>query len=820
MTDGLPSGTVTFLFTDVEGSTKLLHQLGAEAYAGALAAHRQVIREAAHTNGGVEVDTQGDAFFIAFPTAPGALSAAEAMLDGLRPGPIRVRVGLHSGTPLLTDEGYVGIDVHRAARIAACAHGGQVVASAATANLVGRAHLLDLGEHRLKDLSAAERLFQVGSEDFPPIRTLYRTNLPIPATTFLGRTQELHDLAELLRPDGARLVTLTGPGGIGKTRLALQAAAAAADDFPEGIFWVPLAALSDERLVLQEAAQAIGTTGELAREIGGRSMLLVLDNFEQVVAAAAELASLLASCPNLRLIVTSRELLRVPGEQAYHVPALAITEATTLFVARARAADERFAETPEVEELCGRLEQLPLALELAAARVSVLSPQALLERLSQRLDILKAGRGVDPRQQTLRATIEWSHDLLSAEERELYRGLAVFEDGCTLEAAEAVLGADIDVLQALVDKSLVRVRDTRFWMLETIRAHALECLDASGSAEELRNRHAARALALAERIEPDLGSERQTEARVVLEAEHANLRSALGWLARRGDSELTLRLAGALRRHWVDRGGLSEGRRWLEPALAATEETRTPARAKALSAVALLAALQGDWPATRRFATEGRELALELDQPRYAGWSMLTLGRALLAEGDRVGALSQFEQAAVCGAKTNDSDTIAMAAFNLGYAALDDGQLGRARADFERVASSTNDQYVLARTLAALGSVAIHESRFADAQARLEDSLRVSRNLGERDDTVAWSLELLGVASCGASPERAARLLGRAETLRHEFGGRLEGIELALHEDALSTLQSRLGEKALTLAWFGGAAVQLPDLLEEVLDPD
>src|SRR6266536_5057065 len=488
----LPRGTVTFLFTDIEGSTRLLRELGAEDYANSLAEHRRVLREAFEHHAGVEVDTQGDAFFVAFSTAPGALDAARAAQAELE---LPVRMGLHTGTPLLTEEGYVGADVHRAARIAAAGHGGQVLVSASTASLLEPSNtvLLDLGEHRLKDLSAPERIYQLGGGEFSPLKSLYRTNLPIPATPFLGREQELRDVLGLLSEEDVRLLTLTGPGGMGKTRLGLQVAAEAAERFPEGVFWVPLAPLRDPELVLEAAGQALGVSDGFADHVADKSVLLLLDNFEHVVEAAGALSEVLSACPNLQLIVTSRELLQVPGEQVYPVPPLEHEDGEALFLARARAARPDFEAGEAVSELCDRLENLPLALELAAARVRVLSPEQLLERLAGRLDLLKAGRGVDPRQQTLRATIEWSFDLLDEDEQRLFVRLAVFRGGCALEAAEEICDADLDTLLSLVDKSVVRVRDgDRFSMLETVREFAEERLEQSGEADELRLRHAER----------------------------------------------------------------------------------------------------------------------------------------------------------------------------------------------------------------------------------------------------------------------------------------------------------------------------------------
>jgi len=438
----LPEGTVTFLFTDIEGSTRLLYELG-DGYATALAEHRRALREAYGAHGGVEVDTQGDAFFVAFARASDAVAAAVDAQAALERGPIRVRMGLHTGEPVVTDEGYVGLVVHKGARIAAAGHGGQVLLSQSTRELV-EANVRDLGEHRLKDLSAPERIFQLGAVEFPPLKTLYGTNLPIPATPFLGRERELGEVTELLARGDVRLLTLTGPGGTGKTRLALQAAGARADAYPEGVYWVPLAPLADPELVLVAAGRAVGAAGDLDEHVGDRRLLLLLDNFEHVVAAAPRLAELLAACPSLDLVVTSREVLQVAGEQTYPVPSLADPDAVEFFVARAHAARPNFEATPAVAELCTRLDNLPLALELAAARTRVLTIDQLVDRIGERLDLFRGGRDADPRQRTLRATIEWSHDLLDEESATTFARLAVFAGGCTLEAAEAVCDAEVE----------------------------------------------------------------------------------------------------------------------------------------------------------------------------------------------------------------------------------------------------------------------------------------------------------------------------------------------------------------------------------------
>ena len=582
----LPSGTVTFLFTDVERSTQLLEEFGPERYAEELAAHRRVLRSAFAAHGGAEVDTQGDAFFVAFPTARGALDAAAQAQAGLEDGPVRVRLGLHTGTPLLTPEGYVGWDVHRAARIAAAGHGGQILVSESTAALLDGAPLRDLGPHRFKDLAAAERVYQLGGDHFPPLNSLFRTNLPVPSTPFLGRERELAEVVSLAREDGVRLVTVTGAGGIGKTRLALQAAAELAEEHPAGLFWVPLAALRDPELVLAVVAQALGTTDELASHIGDRRMLILVDNLEHLLDAAPALGALLSSCPRLLLLVTSRERLAIAGEHEYPLSPLTDAEGQHLFDERARALDPGFRPTPAVAELCRRLDNLPLALELAAARTKLFSPEQLVERLSQRLDLLRGGRDADPRQQTLRATIEWSHDLLDPAERQLFARLAVFVGGCTLEAAETVSDADPDRLASLLDKSLLRRRvgaagEGRFWMLETIREYALERLQESEEADDLCQTHAAFFFHLGATAGAALDSRDQGAWLNRLSAEIENLRAALQWSLANDVSE-GLRFAGELFPFWSIRGHGLELARWFDAAFERAETVPAQIRLRAL----------------------------------------------------------------------------------------------------------------------------------------------------------------------------------------------------------------------------------------------
>jgi predicted ATPase/class 3 adenylate cyclase len=802
----LPSGTVTFLFTDVEGSTRLLHELGAERYGNALGEHRRALREAFAAHGGVEVDTQGDAFFVAFPTAPGALAAGAEGLAALASGPIRVRIGIHTGTPLLAEEGYVGVDVHRAARIAAAGHGGQVLVSASTAALTGTESLNDLGEHRLKDLSAPERVYQLGDGEFPPLKSLYRTNLPIPATTFLGRERELGEVIELLSHDDVRLLTLSGPGGTGKTRLGLQAAAESSEHYPDGVFWVPLASLNDPELVLQTAGQALGAKDGLAEHLADKRLLLLFDNFEHVIDAAASLAELLGTCPNLQLLVTSRELLRLPGEQAYPVPPLEPEDGTELFFARALAADPGFVPGNAVPELCARLEYLPLALELAAARVRVLSPEQLLERLSQRLDLLRAGRGVDPRQRTLRATIEWSHELLDEEEQRLFTRLAVFAGGCTLEEAEQICTADLDTLESLVDKSLVRVRETdRFWMLETIREYATERLDASGDADELRRRHAEHFLALAEEAEPYA---RKVDAAWLdrLDREADNLRAALDWLEASGETQLVLRLAGALDDYWGAKGHLAEGRRRLEDALAA-DDRPTPARAKALNAAADMNVGHADVARARQWASEALALHRQLGDTWGVAGSLYLLGAAAADDQDYESGRELWEESARLFQEAGDSFYTLLATRMLAWAYDELGESDRARGLIEDVLEkgrAAGDKHLQVHALESLAHTAAPEGRVEEAASLLEEAWGLNRELGDRFRAAVIVCRFARVLAFAGKAEAAAQILATGETLYEEMGATPMGWLRRGNDEALALIHARLDEASFAEAYERG----------------
>jgi len=761
-----PTGTVTFLFTDIEGSTKLLHELG-DAYVDALAEHRRLLREAFARHRGVEVDTQGDAFFVAFARARDALAAAAEGQAALESGPIRVRMGLHTGEPLVTEEGYVGIDVHRAARIAAAGHGGQTVVSQTTYDLAGSDGLRDLGEHRLKDLSAPERIFQLGDREFPPLKTLYQTNLPVPATPFLGRERELGEVGDTLGRSDVRLLTLTGAGGSGKTRLALQAAAEAADDYPQGVWWVPLAPVREPNDVVVTAARALGAGGSLEEAVGDRRLLLLLDNFEHVIAAAPELTALLAQCPNLDVTVTSRERLQLDGEHVYPVPVLDRSEARELFAARARAVRPDFEPNGSLDELCASLDDLPLALELAAARTTILSTGQLLSRLGARLDLLKGGRDAEVRQQTLRATIEWSHDLLERDEQCLFARLAVFRGGCTLEAAEGICDAGIDQLQSLVDKSLVRVRDAgRFWMLETIREFAGERLAESGDEDELRRRHAEFFLALAESANlsaeaTDLGPRPE----LVL-PEQDNLRAALDWAAEAGEIELGLRLAIALEQFWVAVGPY-EGARRVQAFLDRAADLPDVVRARAMRVVGGMIFMTGDFDRGDELMRQSLELFRSLGEEAVVAELLIRLAIHLhYSSGDIAGAHVLIDESQAINRRLGSRSTEAMTLGLLGEIAWTEGRSDDAlelAARSGEAAAEVGFTWWQMHQLYHGSEWSLELGRTGEAEAYGRDALRIAVAIQDRQLIVYLLAILATTAAAQGHLEKAGAVWGAVE---------------------------------------------------------
>lgn len=809
----LPSGTVTFLFTDVEGSTRLLNELGAELYAEALAEHRRIIREASVAQGGVEVDTQGDAFFFAFPTAPGALAAARGFTERLAvDGPISVRVGLHAGTPFLGDEGYVGHDVHRAARIAATGHGRQVLVSGNTRALV-EGDFVDLGEHRLKDFDEPVSIFQLGSEAFPPLKTISNTNLPRPASSFVGRGREVAEVTALLR-DGSRLLTLTGPGGSGKTRLAIESAAELVGELKAGVFWIGLAPLRDPALVTATIAQTLGARDGLAAHIGERELLLLIDNLEQVVTAAPELATLVEECPNLRLLVTSRELLRVRGEREYPVPPLAERDAVELFCARAGTEPD-----PSTHELARALDNLPLALELAAARARVFTVGEILERLSERLDLLEGGRDADPRQKTLRATIEWSYELLEYEEKQLLERLSVFASGGDLAALTRVAGADVRVLQSLVEKSLLTRTDERFWLLETVREYAAERLAESDEVDELRRRHARHFRELAERLDGELRAGEPEEGPISgLETEIDNLRAAVEYGLQTGDVELVRSITVALPMYWLVRGYYREGQTWLERALelaAADDDTRR----RLLSALGMIAYAQGDHEAAVAASDDAASLAAALGGATERLDLLREQALASMRNGNLEGAETLFRERLEVAATVDNGVAVSSCRLNLAYLANE-----TQRHDVAHALLAENLPYVRskgqarceAHTLAALAElVARYRDRPQDCRA--DAQLAATRALQIRDNPLAVYCLDLFAASAAASGDhrRAATILAATEAARETMGVDADEDEEAIRAPALKLIGEKSG--SVEAAWGEGRTLDLDGALELAL---
>jgi predicted ATPase/class 3 adenylate cyclase len=767
----LPSGTLTFLFTDIEGSTKLLNALGTDRYHEVLAVHTKALR-AAFADGGTEIRTEGDSLFVVFHSAPKAVRATAAAQRALaearfpHDAVVRVRMGMHTGvgTPASADAGadYVGIDVHRAARISAIANGGQVLLSGTTAMLVGQdlgdgTTLRDLGEHRLKDLAQPERIYQLVLDglpsDFPPVRSLDRTpnNFPTQLTTFIGRGAEIRDGLRLL--DGTRLLTLTGPGGTGKTRLSLQLAAEAAEGFPDGAFWVPLAPISDPDLVPSTIAHALGVhvggkevpLERVIEHVRGKRMLLVLDNFEQIMAAAPAVSALLESGSDLKVITSSRAPLRISGEQEFPVPpldlpdperlpsleALAQSDAVRLFIERARAVKPDFMVTAEnaaaVAEICYRLDGLPLAIELAAARVKLLSPQAMLPRLKQGLDLL-ASTSPDrtDRQRTLRGAIAWSYDLLDAGLQRLFARSGVFVGGAMLEQLESVCGPAseisgdvLDRTAELLDNSLTRQIEAggepRFRMLVTIREFAIEKLTASGEEPRIRDRHLATYLALSERAAPELQGNEQRRWLDLVELEHDNLRAALEHAISEAKVDAASHMVFALWRFWQVRGYLREGLTWAERVLALPAADPT-SRLRALEAAGGLAYWTADLPPTERYYGQAYELAgaIGADAERAKAAYNLSFAYMFRVGTDHEKTLALLEEALAIFRKLGDRAALGRTAFALGSL-------------YGEGPNKTHDDYLKSKQLA-------HEA------------LTEHRALGNRFD-IAWDLHGTGFSA-------------------------------------------------------------------------
>ncbi len=840
----LPTGTVTFLFTDIEGSTRLLQELG-DRYAMARDDHAAILRRAIEEAGGVEVSTAGDSFFVAFPSPVAAVRAAVAAQRGLAshdwsPGPpLRVRMGLHTGEGVPAGGDYVGMDVNRAARIAGAAHGGQVIVSDATRGLVEHAlpdgaSLRDLGEHRLKDIVHPEHLHDLVIEslpaDFPPPQTLDArpNNLPLQLTSFVGREEEIAEVRRLLGP--TRLLTLTGAGGTGKTRLALQVAAEILTEYRDGSFFVDLSSVTDPALVPSVVAQALGVPEVAGRplleavktHLHDKELLLVLDNFEQVAEAGPVIEELLTGAPKLRILVTSRIVLSLRGEQEYLVPPLQPAdperlpdlptlrqiEAVLLFTQRALAANPRFRVTeqnaPAVAEITSRLDGLPLAIELAATRTKVLTPQQMLPRLQKRLSILTSGaRTLPERQRTLRGAIAWSHDLLDDAERRLFARLSVFTGGWTLESAEAVchpeeLGLDaLGGLTSLVDKSL-------------------EQLAAGVDLEPVLRRHAEHYLDLAAEAEPHLTADDQGEWLDRCDLEHPNIRAALRWAIEAEEADRAQEAAGALWRFWQQRGHLAEGRRWFEELLAMPSgQGQTRARAKALIGAGGIAWWQQDRAAAGASYEEALAIERKLGDPARIAEALYNL--AFVVAGDDLDAAARLlEESLDLFRRVGDERGVAQV---LTMLVMRDAQADKwppVVASLEEVVviwRRLGDRLHLAFDLLWLAFAYGRLGRRREARSAAVEALDLFREADNATGIGIALTDLAFLATWEGRHQDAIRLAGASESLRERVGGPPGAIGGLLEGDPVAEARAHLTEDVAQRAWEEGLTMGVDEAI-------
>ena len=866
--------TFTFLFTDIEGSTKLWEQFP-EAMKVALARHDALLRSSITEHQGQVFKTVGDSFYAAFSSARSATSAAIAIQRALRDtdwgelGALKVRIAIHVGTVEAREGDYFGPPLNRVARLLSAGHGGQILMSLAVCELVrdqlpAGVTVRNLGEHRLKDLVRPERIFQLVVQglpaDFPVLRSLDLTpnNLPGQLTSFIGREHELIQVKQMLTT--ARLVTLIGAGGIGKTRLAVQVAAESLELFSDGAWHVELALISDSLLVPHAIASALNVREETGKPLlsaltdylRARNLLLVLDNCEHLNEPVAQLAeTLLQACPHTKILASSRVALGIAGESIFRVPSLAMPDPNTqavemlvqnesvrLFVDRAKTAQPTFALNEQnaalLAQICARLDGIPLAIELAAARAQVLSPADILARLSDRFLLLTGGsRSALPRQQTLRAMIDWSYDLLDDRERALFRRLSVFTGGWVLETAEAIVADEqivpraqvIDLLTRLVDKSLVlseqQDADTHYRMLETIRQYGQSKLFDSEEANRLRHQHCAYFLSFAEAAESLLRGPQQVEWLNRLEREHDNLRAALTWSLEGEAAEIAVRLSGALWRFWLTRGYLSEGQRWLTSALAKAQAASAPASlalARVLDGVGMMALVHRDLDRAEEYFEAALKMFSKLGNKKGMGVALNSLGSIAQDHADYERAQTMFATALELHRALTDRWGVASSLNNLGLVALNQGDLARAQNYFRESAEARRalgDKQGLATALSNLCVVALHSRNYAQVNALGNESVALFREVGNRRGVAAVYTNQGRAALYASDPERATALLSAALTLFHQVGDRAGIVECLEWLASVSIAKHALPRAACLF----GAAEALREKLAMPLSP-
>jgi predicted ATPase/class 3 adenylate cyclase len=906
----LPSGTVTFLFTDIEGSTRLWER-DRTAMAGAVEQHLAILRETIAAHDGVLFKVVGDAVQAAFHTAADALAAAVAAQRALHCyeswpesiGALQVRMAIHTGAadPIAGD--YLAPVLNRLSRILAAGHGGQLLLSETSTQLVANdvppgVTLRSLGLHALRDLTEPEELYQVTApglpDQFPALRSLpyHPTNLPVPLTSLIGRERELAAVKRMFREQAVRLVTLTGPGGSGKTRLALAIATDLLATFPDGVFFIDLAVLRDPDLVLPTIASVLKVRdrpSEPLREtlvafLAPKRLLLVLDNCEQVIAAAPDIAALLERCPRLAILATGREALQIRTEYDYPISPLPVPEqgrvdladlaevpAVALFVARASASNPRFVLTEEnagaVAEICRRLDGLPLAIELAAARVRVLPPSALLDRLERRLSLLTSGpRDLPARQQTMRDAIDWSFELLDAAEQALFLALSVFSSGFTLDAAEWIAGDHagideqtggaarrsstanlstptdspapasgssapdsssgdtLDLLASLVAQNLVVFEEldgeSRYRMLETIREFGEEQLTASGKDPAARARHAAWCLAFAERVGPMARGPDAARSLAALEREHANLRSALSWLAERGDGLRLARLAGALSWFWQEHAHYREGFRWLEEALNLGEDAPAAVRLRVLTGLGALAWYIADESYSHRRVAQALELAQALGDRAAEAYLLGNLGVHASERGDFDEADGQFAASLNVAREVGDPGPVVLALHNMAHQEWARGQLALALSRLEEVldiARAHHLGWIIPSTLVGLGTLRTDLGDPAGALACFRESLAQAQIRGNASDVIDSIGGLARLAAAIDQAEEAVRLFGFAETMRTDLAIPLSPSETQELASIMTGLRTSLGKDRFESAWAAGLELSREAGLAEAL---